>query len=83
MEIVLNWLSEGTNYTRWRGDLEAGKTKKSLCSEVLQIMIENGITHRDVKGKFLQPIHSSPQDDLIGGINLTGITQKNSDLQSS
>ncbi|OAV86381.1 hypothetical protein PTTG_29940 [Puccinia triticina 1-1 BBBD Race 1] len=46
MDIVLEWLSSDSNYQRWRGDLEEGKTKKSLCSEILQIMIASGITHR-------------------------------------
>ncbi|OAV91541.1 hypothetical protein PTTG_27943 [Puccinia triticina 1-1 BBBD Race 1] len=46
MDIVLEWLSSDSNYQQWRGDLEEGKTKKSLCSEILQIMIVSGITHR-------------------------------------
>ncbi|PLW49173.1 hypothetical protein PCASD_02969 [Puccinia coronata f. sp. avenae] len=40
----------GTNYQRWRGDKESGTTKTRLCSEILQIMEEHGITHRDSKG---------------------------------
>ncbi|KNZ58910.1 uncharacterized protein VP01_1835g2 [Puccinia sorghi] len=50
IKVVLDWISEGTNYLRWRGDVENGKTKKSLCSEVLQLMIYNGINHCDVRG---------------------------------
>ncbi|WAQ92570.1 hypothetical protein PtA15_17A51 [Puccinia triticina] len=55
MDIVLDWLSSGSNYQQWRGDLEEGKTKKSLCSEILEIMVASGITHRDVKGKYPSP----------------------------
>ncbi|KNZ61825.1 uncharacterized protein VP01_1351g4 [Puccinia sorghi] len=50
MEIFLNWLTTGTNYQCWRGDLEEGKTKKSLCLEIIQMMNDNGITHRDARG---------------------------------
>ncbi|KNZ62289.1 uncharacterized protein VP01_128g1 [Puccinia sorghi] len=53
MEIVLNWLS---NYQRWRGDLEEGKTKKLLCSEIIEVMKENRIHHQDLKGCITQEI---------------------------
>jgi hypothetical protein len=55
VEIVLEWLTTGSNYQRWKGDLEEGKTKKSLCSEILELMKENGIHHRYAKGKSLRP----------------------------
>ncbi|PLW47942.1 hypothetical protein PCASD_04908 [Puccinia coronata f. sp. avenae] len=44
--IVLNWISSDNNYERWRGDTEHRKTKKSLASEVLEILKENRITQR-------------------------------------
>ncbi|PLW10207.1 hypothetical protein PCASD_22756 [Puccinia coronata f. sp. avenae] len=50
MTILLNWITSDSNYQRWRGDTEHGKTKKSLCSEILEILKENGIHHRDTKG---------------------------------
>ncbi|PLW37163.1 hypothetical protein PCASD_11120 [Puccinia coronata f. sp. avenae] len=50
VEIVLEWLTTGSNYPQWRGDLEEGKTKKSLCSEIIELMQANGIYHRDAKG---------------------------------
>jgi hypothetical protein len=55
MEIVLDWLTTGSNYQRWRGNLEEGKTKKSLCAKIIEIMKNNGINHRDAKGKFIKP----------------------------
>ncbi|KNZ50052.1 hypothetical protein VP01_4625g1, partial [Puccinia sorghi] len=55
MEIVLEWLTTGTNYQRWRGDLEEGKTKKSSCSKIIQMMNDNGINHRDAKGMYTSP----------------------------
>ncbi|KNZ60978.1 uncharacterized protein VP01_1472g7 [Puccinia sorghi] len=56
MEIVLEWLTTGTNYQHWRGDLEEGKTKKSLCSEIIQMMNDNGINHHDAKGMYTSPL---------------------------
>ncbi|PLW51958.1 hypothetical protein PCASD_00787 [Puccinia coronata f. sp. avenae] len=50
VEIVLEWLTTGSNYQQWRGDLEEGKTKKSLCADIIELMKENGIYHRDAKG---------------------------------
>jgi hypothetical protein len=82
LEIVLEWLTTGSNCQQWRGDLEEGKTKKSLCTEIIELMKENGIYHRDAKGKsqrskqcffLLTPFLSS----------LLGITQQISDLQAS
>ncbi|KNZ44530.1 hypothetical protein VP01_9070g1, partial [Puccinia sorghi] len=51
IEIILDWLTTGSNYPRWRGNLEEGKTKKSLCAEMIQRMKQNGIIHRDTKVK--------------------------------
>ncbi|OAV85363.1 hypothetical protein PTTG_30580 [Puccinia triticina 1-1 BBBD Race 1] len=63
MDIVLEWLSSDSNYQRWRGDLEEGKTKKSLCSEILQIMIASGITHRITqKISDLQSLYNTARD---------------------
>ncbi|OAV87926.1 hypothetical protein PTTG_04338 [Puccinia triticina 1-1 BBBD Race 1] len=50
IEIVLEWLATGTNYERWRGDGERGRTKTRLCLEIVQLMNLRGITHRDTKG---------------------------------
>ncbi|WAR59902.1 hypothetical protein PtB15_11B543 [Puccinia triticina] len=50
IEIVLEWLATGTNYKRWRGDGERGRTKTRLCSEIVQLMNLRGITHCDTKG---------------------------------
>ncbi|WAQ83445.1 hypothetical protein PtA15_3A816 [Puccinia triticina] len=63
MDIVLEWLSSDSNYQQWRGDLEEGKTKKSLCSEILQIMIVSGITHRITqKISDLQSLYNTARD---------------------
>ncbi|KAA1097914.1 hypothetical protein PGT21_023875 [Puccinia graminis f. sp. tritici] len=50
IDIVLDWLSTGNNYERWRGDNEKGMTKTRLCSEIVHIMNQKGIRHRDTKG---------------------------------
>ncbi|PLW38247.1 hypothetical protein PCASD_19197 [Puccinia coronata f. sp. avenae] len=50
VEIVLEWLTTASNYSQWRGDLEEGKNEKSLSSEIIELMKENGIYQRDAKG---------------------------------
>ncbi|PLW38736.1 hypothetical protein PCASD_11542 [Puccinia coronata f. sp. avenae] len=50
MDILLNWITLDNNYLRWQGNTEHRKTKKSLCSEILEILKDNGIFHRDIKG---------------------------------
>ncbi|KNZ62280.1 hypothetical protein VP01_1290g1 [Puccinia sorghi] len=50
MGVVLDWLSKGSKHTHWQGYLEDGKKKKFLFSELIQIMIESGITNYNVKG---------------------------------
>ena len=52
MSILLNWLTTSNNYQRWRGDKAHGTTKKSICSEIIQLMVAQGINHRDVKGQL-------------------------------
>ena len=59
--IFLNWISLGSNYERWRGNTGHEKTKKLLCSEILEILKENGIYPCNIKGNFLcnsKPIFS-------------------------
>jgi hypothetical protein len=48
--IVIEWLSNETNYVRWKGgDKHSGATKSSLATEMKSIMIANGILHRKSK----------------------------------
>jgi hypothetical protein len=82
MTILLNWITSDSNYQRWRGNTEHRKTKKSLCSEILEILKENGIHHRNTKGELLTP-------HLFHSIHFTycsfflGISQRITDLQTS
>jgi len=41
LEILVEWLENGENYSRWRGDA-SGKTRKALCSEIQSIMKAKG-----------------------------------------
>ncbi|KNZ61305.1 uncharacterized protein VP01_14223g1, partial [Puccinia sorghi] len=62
MEIVLNWLTSCSNYQRWRGDLEEGKTKNLLCSEIIEFMKDNRIHNQYLKGYDLQSLYNTACD---------------------
>lgn len=51
-EVCIDWLSSANNYSRWRGDDIGGATKKTLASQVVQLLKEQGITHRTAKDVF-------------------------------
>jgi hypothetical protein len=84
--IILDWLGTGTNYLQWRGDLKSGTTKTRLCSEILQIMKDSRITHRDSKGElffFLLFFSLSVWINSSNQINFfLGVQQKIGDLQA-
>jgi hypothetical protein len=48
--VTLDWLAGEGNYQRWRGDTKAGSTKSALANQILSLMANCGITHRDNKG---------------------------------
>jgi len=48
LDIVLEWLTSGTNYARWRGD-SSGITKDALASEIVARMVAEKITYRSNK----------------------------------
>ena len=55
MDIILDWITSGTNYARWKGDAE-GVTKQTLCAEIIIRMKAAGIHHRnhaDVRAKIM------------------------------
>jgi hypothetical protein len=49
LDIIVDWLTTGNNYARWRGDAEDGLTKKTLASEIVAKMKANGINYRLAK----------------------------------
>ena len=54
MDILLDWITSGTNYARWKGDAD-GVTKQTLCGEIVGRLKEAGIHHRnaaDVRTKL-------------------------------
>ncbi len=55
MDIILDWVTSGANYARWRGDAH-GISKQTLCEEIAGLMREAGILHlnaADVRAKIL------------------------------
>lgn len=66
MDVLLNWLTSGMNYTRWKGDGD-GVSKQTLCREIVSQMKEVGIYHRntaDIRAKmsFLQTTYNKARD---------------------
>ena len=49
LDIIVDWLSTGGNYGKWRGNGADGVTKKTLAGEVVVKMMESGINHRTAK----------------------------------
>jgi hypothetical protein len=48
LQILLDWLTTEGNYDKYRGGASAGgKTKDSLCGEIVAIMKTEGIRHRN------------------------------------
>jgi hypothetical protein len=54
--FMLDWLTTEGNYDKYRGGASAdGKTKDSLCGEIVSIMKSEGIGHRkngDIRTKI-------------------------------
>ncbi|KAG9398320.1 hypothetical protein AC1031_014660 [Aphanomyces cochlioides] len=50
MDVLISWISNESNYVRWRGgDKHSGATKASLANEIVRLMIKNGINNRNAK----------------------------------
>ncbi|KAG9415328.1 hypothetical protein AC1031_008766 [Aphanomyces cochlioides] len=50
MDVLIEWLSNETNYSRWKGsDRHSGTKKSVLASEIKRTMMENGLLHRKAK----------------------------------
>lgn len=82
LDIIVDWLTTGSNYARWRGDGE-GITKKTLAGEIIAKMRANGIDHRvakDVINKIasLQIAYNGARDwkeNTGEGLRLDGTTE--------
>ncbi|KAL0089867.1 hypothetical protein F4703DRAFT_1975296 [Phycomyces blakesleeanus] len=71
IQILINWLTDVSNYSRWKGGDSSGKTKEVLCSEIREIMVENDITNwsnGDICSK-IQYLHDKFKDvtDFLNG----------------
>ncbi|KAA1134247.1 hypothetical protein PGTUg99_033730 [Puccinia graminis f. sp. tritici] len=69
IRVLLDWLTVEGNYQQWHGDNKAGATKSALANEILALMANCGITHRDNKGiqtkiQELQNAYSKASDFL-------------------
>ena len=68
MDILLEWITFDNNYARWKGDAD-GASKQTLCCEIVGLMKEAGIHHRnaaDVRTKIssLQTAYNKARDWL-------------------
>ncbi|KAL0083908.1 hypothetical protein F4703DRAFT_1737999, partial [Phycomyces blakesleeanus] len=73
IDIVIEWITEDNNFSHWKGGETKDTIKKTLCSEIREIMIKHGITHRsnqDICGK-LQYLQNK-YNDIYKFINQTG-----------
>ncbi|KAL0078699.1 hypothetical protein F4703DRAFT_1741987, partial [Phycomyces blakesleeanus] len=64
IQILINWLTDVSNYSCWKDGDSSGKTKEVLCSEIREIMVENDITNRsngDIRSK-IQYLHDKFKD---------------------
>jgi len=66
LDVLLDWLTSGTNYARWRGDGD-GVTKEVLCSEIQAKLNDVHIFHRqnmDIRSKItdLQTSYNRARD---------------------
>src|SRR3954469_23432856 len=66
IDILINWLTTGVNYARWKGNSE-GTTKEALCGEIVGLMKAAGITHcnnTDIRTKIseLQTSYNKARD---------------------
>ena len=75
IDIILDWITSGTNYAKWRGDT-GEVTKQVLCEEIISLMTAAGIHHRksaDIRTKIfeLQTSYNKARD-WSEGIRATG-----------
>ena len=66
MDVLLDWITSGTNYTRWKGDRD-GISKQTLCGEIVGQMKKAGIYHQnaaDIRAKIssLQTTYNKARD---------------------
>lgn len=56
LSVLVTWLSEESNYSRWKGgDSTRGETKETLCTEIRLKLIENNIhdrMNRDIRSRI-------------------------------
>ncbi|KAA1106225.1 hypothetical protein PGT21_031287 [Puccinia graminis f. sp. tritici] len=49
MRLLMDWLTTPGNFVRWRGDKQKGLNKEALAGEIVLILVEHGIHHRNNK----------------------------------
>ncbi|DAZ98296.1 TPA: hypothetical protein N0F65_008882 [Lagenidium giganteum] len=81
MSILLEWLTEGDNYNRWRGE-KGGSTKASLAQEITARMHATGIKHvrkpKDIIPKISLLEKAFKKTDLWKSGTGAGITNETS-----
>ncbi|KAA1113288.1 hypothetical protein PGT21_027261 [Puccinia graminis f. sp. tritici] len=51
MDILVTWLSTPGNYDRWLSTPIPGPHREDFCTEIVEIMQQHGIHHRNAMGK--------------------------------
>ncbi|KAA1085424.1 hypothetical protein PGT21_006719 [Puccinia graminis f. sp. tritici] len=49
MRLLMDWLTTPGNFVRWRGDKHKGLNKEALAGEIVLILVDHGIHHRNNK----------------------------------
>jgi hypothetical protein len=55
LDVLLDWLTNGSNYMRWKGGASGGTTKEKMCSDVVALLRNQEILHRtnrDIRNKI-------------------------------
>ncbi|MGH7955010.1 MAG: hypothetical protein ACREOZ_03530, partial [Gloeomargaritales cyanobacterium] len=57
LSVIIDWLSNQTNYSRWKGDKgQAGERKSALAAEMLKLITEKGIKHKRTAKDICQKV---------------------------
>jgi hypothetical protein len=83
IDIILDWITTDGNYAKWKGDA-GGKSKQTLCGEIICCMKAVGIYHRnnaDIRAKISE-IQSSYNKARDWSLNTgEGIRERVADVQ--
>ncbi|KAL0096129.1 hypothetical protein J3Q64DRAFT_1706401 [Phycomyces blakesleeanus] len=88
IHILVDWLSDETNYSRWAVGEQQGISKESLCSEIRQEMAKHGLPEhkskdiraniKDLQKKFREAKRflNEPGQGIMGDPKYDGLTKR-------